>query len=148
MVSIPGLYFVIAGDDRARFVRPDPKNSLHTIDVVDFTTLRKRDDDASAGPAFRTGSPGQHGLEQIRFVRLLAARIKGDFAADLFSHLVVVAPPHVLRDLMAVIEATIGASLFGSLGAGGVVGGGIRRFGAIGGGTQEKHSVVAVTDIG
>lgn len=115
MVGIPGLYFVIAGDDRARFVRPDPKNSLHTIVVVDFTTLRKRDDDASAGPAFRTGSPDQHGLEQIRFVRLLAARIKEDFAADLFSHLVVVAPPHVLRDLMAVIDATIGASLFGSL---------------------------------
>ena len=49
MAGIPGLYFVIAAHDQARFVRPDPDNGLHTVGTVDFTALGNRNV-APAGP--------------------------------------------------------------------------------------------------
>jgi protein required for attachment to host cells len=115
MVSIPGLFFVLAADGRARFVRPDPENGLHTIEVVDFAGPRQRDDDPSAGPVARTDPPGPHESEPGRFARLLAPRLDEDFAVDLFSHLVLVAPPDVLRAVMAAIDTPTRAGLFGSL---------------------------------
>ena len=68
MPSIPGLYFVIARDDCARFVRPDPDNGLHTVNFVDIGTVRQNQAESSEprGPAW---------MEQHRFLRLLARRI-------------------------------------------------------------------------
>jgi hypothetical protein len=108
MASIPGLYFVIARSDRARFVRPDPDNCLHTVGFADLTTLRQNDVDA-------TEPRGPPGLEQTRFVPLLARRIAEDLAVDLFTHLVLVAPPRVLQELTGLTDAPTTASLFGTL---------------------------------
>jgi protein required for attachment to host cells len=119
MVAIPGLYFVIANGELARFVRPDPENGLHTIEVANFTTVRKRDVRAAPDPVFESASPDPRDLDQRRgqrrFARLLAVRINEDFAVDLFSRLVLVAPPPVLDELMAVTNASTRSSLFGSL---------------------------------
>jgi hypothetical protein len=93
-MSMPGLYFVIANDARARFVRPDPSNHPHTVRELDALTL--------------DGMPGG-------FARLLARSIIDEFAVDLFTHLVLVAPCHVLRDLIALIEGPVAECLIGSL---------------------------------
>jgi hypothetical protein len=108
MPDIPGLFFVIACEKQARFVRPDQDNGLHTVFAVDFTILGKRDV-APAGPR----DPPD--WQPIAFARLLAMRISEDFAVDLFTHLVLVAPPHVLHELMAMIDAPTNANLLGSL---------------------------------
>ena len=108
MVGIPGLYFVIARGDQARFVRPDPDNGLHTVGVADLETLRQNDPEAN-------GACGSPGLTQIRFAPRLARRISEDLAVDLFTHLVLVAPPPLLQELMGLIDEATTASLFGSL---------------------------------
>ncbi len=103
MVGIPGLYFVIACDEFARFVRPDTDDGLHTIEVVDSSSISDRDD--LGGPA----------APSARFARLLAAVIEEDLAVDLFTHLVLVAPPDLLRELRASLSPSAHASLVGSL---------------------------------
>ena len=108
MPGIPGLYFVIACEDRARFVRPDPDNGLHTVCTVDFATVGKCD----VAPAGPRDPPG---WQQIAFTRLLSMRINEEFSVDLFTHLVLVAPPHLLVELMAMIDVPTRTSLFGSL---------------------------------
>jgi protein required for attachment to host cells len=104
MVEMPGLYIVIANDAHARFVRPGPDNRPHTIHTVDAGTLGERDGDAP--DAARAGHAG--------FAHSLAKRINNDFSVDLFSHLVVVAPVHVLRELLAMLDDVTRASLIGS----------------------------------
>ena len=104
MVDIAGLYFVIADAERARFVRPGPDNRLHTIQVVDRTTIRKSDDEQ--GPPGDAAHP---------FTNLLVERINDDFAVDLFSQLVIVAPPLILAELLAMIDDPTRGSLIGSL---------------------------------
>jgi Protein required for attachment to host cells len=95
MVEMPGLYFVIANADRARFVRPDPTNSPHTIRTIDAITLQNQ--------------PGG------AFPDALARIIEDEFAVDLFTDLVLVAPSALLRALTAAIDAPTRASLIGSL---------------------------------
>lgn len=112
MVGIPGLFFVIANDDHARFVRPDPDNGLHTIGTIDLSSSRCGDVDRAGGPAGGTGPPDP---AQVRFADVLTSRIDEDRAVDLFSHLVLVAPAHLLRELTAAIAPTTAASLLGSL---------------------------------
>ena len=109
MASIPGLYFVIAGDDRARFVRPDADDRLHTVGCVALADLPEADADAA-------GVRGPPGPEGNRFVPRLAGRISEDFAADLFTHLVVAAPPPVLQELLSLVDVPATACLLGSLG--------------------------------
>src|SRR5580692_6669212 len=108
VAGIPGLYFVLACEDRARFVRPDQDNGLHTICAVDFITLGKHD-------VVPVGPRDPPRWQQIAFVRLLAMRINEDFAVDLFAQLVLVAPRHVLHELMAMIDVPTNGSLLGSL---------------------------------
>jgi hypothetical protein len=108
VVTISGLYFVIARGDQARFVRPDPDNGLHTVGSADLANLRQNDLAAT-----NTGDPP--GLAQIRFGPRLARRINEDLAVDLFTHLVLVAPVPLLQELMDLIDAATTASLFGSL---------------------------------
>jgi hypothetical protein len=104
MVDIAGLYFVIADAERARFVRPGPDNRLHTIQMVDRTTVRKSNDEP--GPASNVADP---------FTSLLVERVNDDFAVDLFSQLVIVAPALILADLLAMIDNPTRESLIGSL---------------------------------
>jgi protein required for attachment to host cells len=104
MVDIAGLYFVIADGERARFVRPGPDNRLHTIHIVDHTNVRKSNDER--GPASDAADP---------FTSLLVERINDDFAVDLFSHLVIVASPPILNELLAMIDDPTFESLIGSL---------------------------------
>jgi hypothetical protein len=115
MIGIPGLYFVIVRDDRARFVRPDPENRLHTIEVVDLASLEER---AGEAPGDLTSGPDPPGLRDAApnaFLRRLAARINEDFAVDLFSHLVLAAPPNVLAELAFMLDTPTRDSLYGSL---------------------------------
>ena len=95
MVEMPGLYFVIANADRARFVRPDPTNNPHTIRIIDASPLPNHSADA--------------------FAEALARIIDEEFAVDLFTDLVLVAPSAVLRALTAAIEAPTRTCLLGSL---------------------------------
>jgi hypothetical protein len=108
MEGIPGLYFVIARGDLARFVRPDPDNGLHTVGLVDLATLQQN----SVDPSDPNGSPR---LEQTPFAFLLARRIAEDLAVDLFTHLVLVAPSPVLQELISLIDAPTTACLLGTL---------------------------------
>ncbi len=105
MVGIPGLYFVLACDHRARFVRPDPENALHTVGGAMLPTLCGR----KADP---TGLPSRG---PTRFASCLARRINADFAVDLFTDLVLVAPPCVLDRLCSQIDDPTRASLLGTL---------------------------------
>jgi hypothetical protein len=104
MVDIAGLYFVIANAERARFVRPGPDNRLHTIQVVDRTTVRKCGD-----------APGSADDAAVPFTSLLVERINEDSAVDLFSQLVIVASPPILSELLARIDDPTRESLIGSL---------------------------------
>jgi protein required for attachment to host cells len=108
VIGIPGLFFVIACKNQARFVRPDQDNGLHTVLAANFTTLGKH-------AVARAGPLDPPDWQQIAFARLLAMRISEDFAVDLFSHLVLVAPPHVLHELTTMIDAPTSAILVGSL---------------------------------
>ena len=109
MGTIPGLYFIIAREDRARFVRPDTYDRLHTVGSVALTDLPETCDDAG-------GARGPPGSDEDCFLPRLARRISDDFEVDLFTHLVVVAPPSVLQELMCLIEEPTTAYLYGSLG--------------------------------
>jgi hypothetical protein len=108
MVSIPGLYFVIASSDQARFVRPDPENGLHTVSFVDLATVQRHEPD----PAEPRAPPVP---DQTGFLPLLARRIDEDLAVDLFTHLVLVAPAPVLQELTGLFDAPTTASLVGTL---------------------------------
>jgi Bacterial archaeo-eukaryotic release factor family 12 len=99
MVGIAGLYFIMASRNRARFVRQGEDGALHTIEIVDVMTVR---------------SPSRRRAPR-RFLALLAARIRDDFAVDLFTRLVLVGTPEVLAELTALLDATTTASLIGSL---------------------------------
>src|SRR4051812_38082037 len=92
MVEIAGLYFVIADDGRARFTRAGPDGRLHTI-------LTVADSHVSSAP----------------FMESLAERISADFLADVFTQLVLVASPIVLKKLTEMIREQIGACLIGAL---------------------------------
>jgi protein required for attachment to host cells len=109
MVGIEGLYFVIASTSRARFVRPAPDDSLHTVRVVDSITVGGDSSGANAP------DPNAMEIEPDRFTRLLADRINDDFAVDLFAELVLVAAADVLNDLLALLDGPTSASLVGSL---------------------------------
>jgi len=104
MVEMAGLYFVIADDNRARFVRTGPDELPHTIQTVDVTNLIK--------PG--THAPDPDELAHVRFARLLAARISEDFAADVFTALVLIAPRPMLRELRARIDGPTRASVIGT----------------------------------
>jgi hypothetical protein len=106
MVEMAGLYFVIASLARARFVRMGQDDLPHTIQTVDPTNV------IDAAAALNTRDPNQ--LAHVRFARLLAARISDDFAADVFTALVLIAPWPVLRELTARIDGPTRASLIGT----------------------------------
>ncbi len=81
---------------------------------------------AVVGPqrfASNTGPPGTCGNAssgapehaQIPWTHLLAARLAEEFAVDLFTCLVLVAPAYVLRDLVATIDAPTSTAVIGTL---------------------------------
>jgi hypothetical protein len=121
MVGIESLFFVIADIARARFVRPGPDNSLHTVRVVDSITVAHRDTGPEAGtvpppdagPDLGPNSGADSGL--VRFASLLAQSINNDFAVDLFDGLVLVAEEEVLNAVLAMLDGPTSASLKGSL---------------------------------
>ncbi len=100
MVSSPGLYFVIAGKDQARLVRPDPDNGLHTVGLV---------------TAHATEPQGSLASDQTSLAPMLARRIREDLAADVFTDLVLIAPSPLLQALTGSLDAPTTASLVGTL---------------------------------
>jgi hypothetical protein len=113
-MDITGIYFVLADDRQARFVRPGPDDRLHTVAVLDRADARQTASHRAPGQARERGARPA-ASKQVRFTRQLAKRIKDDFAVDLFSHVVLVAPPPVLRELTDLIDGPAGASLLGGL---------------------------------
>lgn len=107
MVKIPGLYFVIANEHQARFVRPDPGNVPHTIRTVDAHALRQPGVENAAATWLKEAHVG--------FADALARVISEEFAVDLFSDLVLVAPAHLLHELTAALEAPARAGVLGSI---------------------------------
>jgi hypothetical protein len=99
MVGFVGYYFVLVFSDRARFVRQGIDNGLHTIETVDVNTVRR---------PVRRRSPRN-------FPRFLAARLCDDFAADVFTHLVLVGTTELLDTLTGLLDAPTRAGLIGSL---------------------------------
>jgi hypothetical protein len=78
---------------------------LHTVSLVDLAALRRHETEPRGPPA----------PEQVRFLPLLARRIDEDLAVDLFTDLVLVAPPPVLQELTGLFDAPTTASLAGTL---------------------------------
>jgi protein required for attachment to host cells len=121
------LCFVIADGGRARFVRPASDNALHTFEAVDSTTVHKRDRDLVSdrpGRAFESATVGRHAytprtdpheLAKDRFTHAVARRVNEDSAASVFNGLVVVAPAHVLSELIEELDVPTKAKLLGSL---------------------------------
>lgn len=121
------LCFVIADGGHARFVRPASDNALHTFEAVDSTTVHKKDHDLVSdrpGRSFESGTTGRHSysprtdpheMAKDRFAQAVARRVNEDSAADVFKELVVVAPPHVLSELMDALDVPTKAKLLGSL---------------------------------
>ena len=84
MVDLTGLYFVIASEECARFVRPDPANVLHTVSMIELAAAP--DADVGSGDLTPTGeSKEPDGTEQTHSHALLARRIDEDFTVDLFA---------------------------------------------------------------
>jgi hypothetical protein len=104
MVEMPGLYFVIANDARARFVRPGLNNHPHTIRTINFDLFRQ--------PADGNGAAGSGDA-----ARALARIIDDEFSVDLFSDLVLVAPSHLSVELMAALAAATRESVLGTVSA-------------------------------
>ena len=121
------LCFVIADGGHARFLRPAPDNALHTFEAVDSAALHKRDHDLVSdrpGRSFESGASARHAytsrtdpheMAKDRFTHAVARRVNEDSAADVFNELIVVAPAHVLSELMDALDAPTKAKLLGSL---------------------------------
>ena len=95
-----GLCFVIADDSHARFVRLGSDNRPHTFRTVD-----------------RFAASDTAALESDGFARALTQGINEDFAVDLFTELVVLAPGYMFRQLMAMIEVPADGRLDGGVAA-------------------------------
>jgi protein required for attachment to host cells len=112
MVDTTGLCFVITDGVRARFVRADPRHHPHTILTVDRGSVRAASESSPGRDAASRDPPRSRAS---RFTRLLAERLSHDFAADIFTALVLVAPPPVLRQLSAMLDGPTSGCLVGSL---------------------------------
>jgi hypothetical protein len=100
MVRIAGLCFVIADNSHARFVRLGSDNRPHTFRTVDRFAVS----DTAA-------------VEPDGFALELTQSINEDFAVDLFTELVVIAPGYILGQLMAMIEVPADGKLDGGVAA-------------------------------
>lgn len=121
------LCFVIADGGHARFVRPATDNALHTFEAVNSATVHKKDHDLVSdrpGRSFESGSTGRHAyvprtdpheLAKERFAQAVARRVNEDAAADEFNELVVVAPAHMLSELLDGLDLPANVKLLGNL---------------------------------
>ena len=100
MVRRAGLCFVIADDRHARFARLGADNRPHTFRTVD-----------------RSAVPDTAAAETDVFALVLTQSINEDFAVDLFTELVVIAPGYILGQLMAMIEVPADGKLDGCVAA-------------------------------
>jgi protein required for attachment to host cells len=112
MVETTGLCFVITDGVRARFVRADPGHRPHTILTVDRASVRAT---PKARPEHDAAARDPLGPQVSQFARLLAERLSHDFAVDLFTALVLVAPPPVLCQVSAMLDGPTSGCLIGSL---------------------------------
>ena len=121
------LCFLVADGGHARFLRPAEDNALHTYETLDSATIHLKDHDLVSdrqGRAFESDTPGRHAfaprhdpheMEKERFAHAVARRVNEASAADGFSELVVVAPPHVMSELTATLDSGTRAKLIGVL---------------------------------
>ena len=111
------LCFVIADGGHARFVYPAGDNALHTIDAVDSTNVHKLTQDLvsdRSGPGI-TPRHDPHDMEKTRFAQRVGERVKHDSTADAFDALVLVAPAHVLHEMMEQLDPPAKAKILGTL---------------------------------
>ena len=127
MVQHRNLCFVIADGGRARLVKPAADNALHTIESLDSDSLHKQSSDLGSdrpGRAHESASPMRHAiapktdphdLEKVRFAHVVGERVKEASQAGDFNELVLVAPPHVLAEMMGMLDQPTEAKVIGTL---------------------------------
>ncbi|MSP02888.1 MAG: host attachment protein [Acetobacteraceae bacterium] len=123
MPQLRNLCFVIADGGHARFVRPAEDHGLHTFESLDSAAVHLHTRDLvsdRAGRSFESGSPTRHAFtarldphdqEKVRFARSVADRINQRSAAGVFTEPVLVAPPHVLTEIVDTLDTAASAKV-------------------------------------
>jgi protein required for attachment to host cells len=121
------LWIAIVDGEHARFVQPDDNNALRSVQATDSATAHLRSHELGAdrpGRSFESAASAHHAvgerhdlhaLEKQKFVRLIAGQLNAAAERGAFDELLLVAPPHALRDLRDGLDAAAQAKLVGTL---------------------------------
>ena len=121
------LCFVIADGSHARFVYPAGDNALHTAEAVDSANAHKQTHDLVSdrqGRTFESGSLTRHAftprhdpheMEKTRFAHWVGERVKEAADAGSFEAFVLVAPSHVLNEIIDTLDGPTKTRLSGTL---------------------------------
>jgi protein required for attachment to host cells len=119
------LLIVVAGGEHVRFVRPAADNALHSEAELDSPSAHKQSEELGSdhpGASMHTGSSAHHALAprhephtlaKVKFAHAVAHQLNA--AGSTFDELVVVAPPHVLREISDALDTTTEAKVIGTL---------------------------------
>jgi protein required for attachment to host cells len=122
------LLIVIADGEHARFVRPAEDNALHSQSAIDSPDVHKQSTELGSdrpGASFHSGTSVHHGLAprhdphalaKEKFAHSIARQINTSAASGGFDELVVVAPPHVLSEILGALDTATGIKVIGTLG--------------------------------
>ncbi len=125
MVQHHTLCFIIADGGQARLVQPAADNALHTIETLESDSQHKQTSDLVSDRAGRThesASPTRHAvaphsdpheLEKVRFAHVVGEHVNQ--MAGRFTGLVLVAPSHVLAEMMGMLNKPATAKIVGTL---------------------------------
>ena len=119
--------FLIADGGHARFVMPGADNALHTRQAIDSAALHKKSHDLGTdqpGRAFESASVTRHAiaprtdphaLEKVKFAQLIAERMTAAVAEGEIDEYAVVAPSHILAEIIEGLATTTKARVTGTL---------------------------------
>jgi protein required for attachment to host cells len=122
------LLIVIADGEHARFVRPAGDNALLSRSAIDSPDMHKRSAELGndhPGASFHSGSSVHHGLAprhdphalaKEKFAHSIAGQLNASSAGGGFDELAVVAPPHVLSEILGALDTATGTKVVGTLG--------------------------------
>lgn len=127
MVQHRDLCFVIADGGHVRFVRPAADNALHTTEALDAANVHRKSHDLGTDKPGRTQESATtarhaiaprhdpHELEKVKFAHVIGEKMNQDSAAGAFGEAVVVAPSHILAEIMGMLDRTTAAKVSGTL---------------------------------
>src|ERR1700688_2986757 len=119
------LLIVVADGEHVRFVRPVADNALHSEAERESPAAHKQSADLGSdhpGASMHTGSSAHHALAprhnphalaKVKFAHAIAHQLNA--AGNTFDELVIVAPPHVLREISDALDTTTEAKVIGTL---------------------------------